>query len=106
MRRSSSLRRSGLPTAASAISNGVFGASFKPVLSNFSGRIFCGEPATTSPENAPNLLGRLALDVRFCKSAQRSAIDLVGRGERQLVDEPDEARMLIGRPVGEREALD
>ena len=38
--------------------------------------------------------------------AQRVAVDLVGRGERQLVHEPDEARMLVGRRVGEREFLD
>ncbi len=37
---------------------------------------------------------------------ERIAVDLVGRGERQLVDEPDEARMRIGRRVGERELLD
>ena len=37
---------------------------------------------------------------------QRGAVDLVGRGERQFVDEPDEARMLIGGRIGEREALD
>ena len=37
---------------------------------------------------------------------QRRAVELVGRGERQFVDEPDEARVLIGRRVGEREALD
>ena len=37
---------------------------------------------------------------------QRRAVELVGRGERQFVDEPDEARVLIGRRVGQREALD
>src|SRR5215510_8161904 len=86
MRRSSSLRFSGWPTAASAISNGVFGASFKPFHSN--------------------LRGRLCLEVGFRKPPQRGAIDLVGRGERQLVDEPDEARMLVRGRVGKRETLD
>ena len=37
---------------------------------------------------------------------QGRAVDLVGGGERQFVDEPDEARVLVGRRVGEREALD
>jgi hypothetical protein len=37
---------------------------------------------------------------------QRAAIDLVGRRERQFIDEPDKARMLIGGRVGERELLD
>ena len=35
--------------------------------------------------------------------AQRRAVDLVGRGERQFVDEPDEARVLVGRRVLQRE---
>src|SRR5580698_5079308 len=33
---------------------------------------------------------------------QCRAVELVGRGERQFVDEPDEARVLIGRRVDER----
>ena len=37
---------------------------------------------------------------------QRTAIDLVGRRERQFIDEPDKTRMLIGGRVGERELLD
>ena len=36
---------------------------------------------------------------------QCRAVDLVGRGERQVVDEEDEARVLIGRRVGKREPL-
>src|SRR5262249_45189686 len=37
---------------------------------------------------------------------QRVTVDLVGRRERKLVDEPDEARMLVGRGIRQREALD
>jgi hypothetical protein len=39
-------------------------------------------------------------------TSSAGAVDLVGRGERQFVDEPDKARMLVGGRVGEREALD
>ena len=45
-------------------------------------------------------------DALLRQLAQRRAVDLVGRGERQFVDEPDEARVLIGRRVGERVLLD
>src|SRR5882757_4450040 len=37
---------------------------------------------------------------------QLNPIDLVGRRQRQLVHEPDEARVYIGRRIGERELLD
>src|ERR1700680_3883339 len=33
-------------------------------------------------------------------------VDLVGRGQRQLVEEPDEARMLVGGRVRQRKAFD
>ena len=35
-----------------------------------------------------------------------AAVDLVGGRQRQLVDEPDETRVLVRRRMGEREALD
>jgi hypothetical protein len=41
----------------------------------------------------------------FCHSPELAAVELVGRGKRLLVDEPDEARVLVGRRVREREAL-
>src|SRR5260370_8399266 len=51
--------------------------------------------------NPPPVLARIgsrgAID-------QRLAVDLVGAGKRQLVDEPHRARMGIGRTVVEREA--
>src|SRR5436190_15351521 len=40
------------------------------------------------------------------KAAQGRSVELVGGSERQLVNKPDEARMRIGRRIGEREALD
>ena len=45
-------------------------------------------------------------DALLRELAQRVAVDLVGRGERQFVDEPDEARVLIGRRVLQRVLLD
>ena len=40
------------------------------------------------------------------KTVQGAAVDLVGRSERQFLDEPDKARVRVGGRIGEREALD
>src|SRR5437763_698766 len=49
---------------------------------------------------------RAVRQVLLCQTMQRNTIDLVGRGQRQLVHEPHEAWMRVGRRIGERELLD
>src|SRR5216684_9101165 len=58
---------------------------------------FTADFRSNPPPVLARIGGRGAID-------QRLAVDLVGAGKRQLIDEPHRARMGIGRAVVEREA--
>jgi hypothetical protein len=58
------------------------------------------------PRNGGNQASVALGQPLFRHLMQRTAIDLVGGRERQFIDEPDKARMLVGGRVGQRELLD
>src|SRR5438309_3549542 len=79
---------------ATAVSNGVCVMDASTLAPLLRGRA----PRARALLRPTNVLSRHA--------PQRGAVDLVGGGKRKAVDYPDEARVLVGGRVGERETLD